>query len=76
MGYEEEALWLYWEASYEIVLALRERYPHCVLEDLGLVELQEMIITLPFFADDPALSNEELLRAILREWYEEVALND
>jgi FeS assembly protein IscX len=69
--HEELSAPLYWEASYEIVLALRERYPQRALEELGLAELREMIVALPHFADEPALGNEALLRGILREWYEE-----
>lgn len=68
---EERHAPLYWEASYEIVLALRERYPAQDLHELGLAELREMIIALPDFADEPALANEGLLSAILAEWYEE-----
>jgi FeS assembly protein IscX len=30
------------------------------------------VVALPDFADDPALANDELLEAILQEWYEEV----
>lgn len=62
---------LYWEASYEIVLALCEQHPHCVLEDLGIAELRNMIVALPQFADDPSLGSEATLRAIMCEWYEE-----
>lgn len=63
---------LYWEANYEIVLALRERYPHVLLEELGIEELHRMIVTLPQFADEPNLGNEAILQAILCEWYEEI----
>ena len=63
---------LFWEASYEIVLALREQYPDCELEELGIEELHRMIITLPQFVDDPNLGNEAILRAIMCEWYEEI----
>ena len=62
---------LYWESSYEIVLHLIERYPDVNLDSLGLQELYDMIITLPAFADDPALAHDGLLTEILREYYEE-----
>ncbi len=62
---------LYWEASYEIVLALLERHPDADLDSVGLQQLFEWIIALPGWADDPALANDGLLTAILREWYEE-----
>lgn len=63
---------LFWEASYEVVLALREQYPDCELEELGIEELHHMIVTLPQFVDDPNLGSEAILRAIMCEWYEEV----
>jgi len=62
---------LYWEASYEIVLALMEQHPDADLDALGLAELFEWIVNLPGFADDPALAHDGLLTEILREWYEE-----
>ena len=63
---------LYWEASYEIVLALMEHHPNADLDNLGLQQLFEWIITLPGFADDPILAHDGLLTEILREWYEEI----
>jgi FeS assembly protein IscX len=63
---------LYWEASYEIVLALIEQHPGADLDSLGLQQLYEWIIHLPGFADDPGLAYDALLTAILREWYEEI----
>jgi FeS assembly protein IscX len=62
---------LYWEAGYEIVLELEAQYPRIDLNQLGLGELYQYIITLPTFADDPRLANDGLLRDILREWFEE-----
>ena len=64
---------LYWESDYEIVLALMEAYPNVELDDLGLDELSERITGLPGFADDPALANDAILKAILRDWYEEIS---
>lgn len=62
---------LYWEASYEIVLALQEAHTEANIEDIGTQQLYQMIVDLPQFADDPLLANDALLRDILREWYEE-----
>lgn len=62
---------LYWEASYEIVLALMEQYPQLDVETIGTDQLYRCIIMLPGFADDPLLVNEGILNDILREWYEE-----
>ena len=62
---------LYWDASYEIVLALMDAFPQFDVDSVGTHELYQMIISLPNFADDPALVNEGILNDILREWYEE-----
>ena len=64
---------LYWESSYAIVLNLCERYPDVDVESVGLKQLQEWIIALPGFVDDPEMANEGILNGILREWYEEVS---
>ncbi len=63
---------LQWDSSYEIVLALMERYPNAELESVGLDELNRRIVNLPDFDDDPALVNDAILKAILRDWYEEI----
>jgi FeS assembly protein IscX len=62
---------LYWDATYEIVLELRTRYPNVEVESVGLLALQEMIVSLPNFADEPAMAPEGILESILGEWYEE-----
>ena len=63
---------LNWESSYEIVLQLIEEYPDVDVNTVGIEQLNEWIIALPNFVDDPALANEGILNDILREWYEEV----
>jgi FeS assembly protein IscX len=60
-----------WDASYEIVLALRRTYPDLDVDSIGLVQLKEMIIALPNFVDDPTIAHDGLLREILRELFEE-----
>lgn len=62
---------LTWDDSYEIVQHLMETYPNQNVEDVGMDELFQMIVSLPSFGDDPALVNESILKDILREWYEE-----
>ena len=62
---------LYWDGIYEIVLALIEAYPEVDLDTLGLQRLQELVIKLPDFADEPVFANEGILAAIFQEWYEE-----
>jgi FeS assembly protein IscX len=63
---------LHWEASYEIVLALMQRYPDADIETLGLNQLYQMIVSLPDFDDDSAMVTDHYLKDILGEWYEEV----
>ncbi len=65
---------LYWDSSYEIVLALMERYPDANIEAVGLAELHQMIVTLPGFRDDPDMGPEGILEDILGGWYEEASL--
>jgi FeS assembly protein IscX len=64
---------LYWDASYEIALALMQAYPGVEIEDVGLEQLKSWVLSLPNFADNPALVNDAILTDILREWYEEVS---
>lgn len=64
---------LYWESSYEIVLTLMEEFPEIDIESVGIEQLYQMVIALPDFADDPELANENILKQLLREWYEETS---
>lgn len=63
---------LYWESAHELVLALQATYPDTDVETLGIMQLHQMIVTLPTFEDDPNAGNDRLLEAILVAWYEEV----
>jgi FeS assembly protein IscX len=69
---EDDPKRLYWEASYEIVLALMEQHADADLDSLGLNQLFDWIVALPGFADDPGLAHDGLLTEILRDWYEEI----
>ncbi|MEP7286929.1 MAG: Fe-S cluster assembly protein IscX [Chloroflexota bacterium] len=71
MSMDDDQQPLYWEPTYEIVLQLMETYPDIEIEDIGLQQLMRMIVTLPDFADEPAMATDQLLSDILREWYEE-----
>jgi FeS assembly protein IscX len=62
---------LCWDASYEIILALARHYPDVHVEEVGLAQLKAMILALPGFQDDPQIASDDLLKNILREWYEE-----
>lgn len=63
---------LYWDAIYEIVLALKERHPDETLEGVSLGDIFQWTIALPGFADDPELANDEILGGIYQEWFEEI----
>ena len=63
---------LYWDATYEIALALKARHPNQNLEDVSLGDIFRWTIALPEFLDDPDLANDEILAAIYQEWYEEL----
>jgi FeS assembly protein IscX len=64
---------LYWDATYEIALALIDAHPNADLDQVGLRELQTWVLSLPNFRDEAALANEAILTEILREWYEEIS---
>ena len=63
---------IYWDATYEIVLSLIETHPDADLDAMGLQQLNQLIVALPDFADDPELANDGILTEILREWYVEI----
>ena len=63
---------LYWDSSFAIAMALMAHHPEHRPEDIGLVELEEIVQALPGFIDDPALVNERLLIDIQTVWYEEM----
>jgi FeS assembly protein IscX len=60
-----------WEDAYAIAGALRRQHPELAPEEVSLQTVYAWTIALPNFADDPQIANTEILRAILREWYEE-----
>ena len=63
---------LSWESTYPIALALAKAHPDVELEDISLNMILEWIVALPDFHDDPVMVNDEILTAILQEWFEEV----
>lgn len=62
---------LYWDSTYAIVMTLLEHYPDKQLEQVGLLELADLVSALPNFCDDPAFATERMLQDILLVWYEE-----
>jgi len=61
-----------WDDSYSIALELIKRFPDINLEDVSLDMIFKWSVNLPEFGDDPTMENDEILLAILQEWYEEV----
>ena len=61
---------LYWDGSYEIACCLMRAHPGVNLHEVTLQQIFAWTVALPEFADDPALVNDELLTAILQDWYE------
>lgn len=62
---------LNWDAVYEIALALKNQYPQADLEQFSLDDIFKWTVSLSNFEDDPDLANDDILTAILLEWYEE-----
>lgn len=62
---------LYWDSTYAICLALMEQYPDHNPENIGLLELAQLVEQLPGFQDDPAMVTERILFDIQIVWYEE-----
>lgn len=63
---------LYWDAIYEIALALKAEHPGQDLTDVSLGDVFDWTVALPHFADDPELANDDILAAIYQEWFEEI----
>jgi FeS assembly protein IscX len=62
---------LYWDSSFAVARRLHAIYPHVDLSQVTLKMLYNWVTALPEFKDDPLLVNDELLSAILQEWFEE-----
>ena len=62
---------LSWEDTYALAHRLMERFPNISLSAVSLDMIYHWVIELPDFSDDFELANDEILRAIYQEWYEE-----
>lgn len=63
---------LFWDATYAIVMALMEGHPDRTPDNIGLLELSELVQSLSGFNDDPGLATERILLDIQTVWYEEI----
>lgn len=61
-----------WDDSFAIAQKLKHFHPNIKLEDVSLGMIYRWTLEIPEFVDDPRLANEEILRAIYQEWFEEV----
>ncbi|MES2215252.1 MAG: Fe-S cluster assembly protein IscX [Pseudomonadota bacterium] len=61
---------MHWNDLEDIAEALEENYPDEDIEDLRLVDLHDLVITLHEFNDDPEKSQDRVLEAILDIWTE------
>jgi FeS assembly protein IscX len=62
---------LTWESTYAIALELRRAHPDVNMDDLSLGQVYNWTLQLSEFEDDPALCNDDILRAIYQDWFEE-----
>ncbi|MFN3309748.1 MAG: Fe-S cluster assembly protein IscX [Anaerolineales bacterium] len=63
-----------WDDTFGIVQNLKSSHPQVKFEELSLGTLLDWIVSLPNFADDPSLVNDEILIQIFTAWYEEVTI--
>lgn len=63
---------LYWDAVYEIAMALKNCHPDVDMIKVSLQNIFNWTIDLENFADDPSLANDDILLAIFQEWFEEI----
>lgn len=57
-----------WDDTLDIAHALEEAYPEEDIETVTLTDLEDMIINLSEFADDPEEVNQEGLKSIYDMW--------
>lgn len=60
-----------WTDSYDIAIALADKYPDVDPKYINFVDLHRWICELDEFDDDPERSGERVLEAIQMAWIEE-----
>ena len=60
-----------WTDSREIAICLIEKYPDQDPKAVNFVDLRNLVLALPGFADDPKHCGERILEAIQMAWIEE-----
>ncbi len=62
---------LTWESTYGIAMELRRQHKDVNIEEVSLGQIYKWTLELSEFEDDPALANDDILRAIYQDWFEE-----
>jgi|TARA_B100001063_G_C16452873_1_gene399208 FeS assembly protein IscX len=62
---------LKWTDTFEIAIALEEKFPEIDNINLRFTDLHKWILDLDGFQDDPNKSNEKILESIQMAWIEE-----
>ena len=60
-----------WSDTFDIAIALEEKYPEQDNVNLRFTDLHYWVISLEDFDDDPNKSNEKTLEAIQMAWIDE-----
>jgi FeS assembly protein IscX len=60
-----------WTETFEIAIALEEKYPDVDNLNLRFTDLHKWVTGLEEFDDDPNKSNEKILEAIQMAWIDE-----
>ncbi len=60
-----------WEDTIEIVKLLEKYHPDKTLENVSLGDIYRWTINLPNFINEPSFVNDEILKEIFQEWFEE-----
>ena len=61
-----------WTDSYDIAVALADKYPEIDPNRVNFVDLRDYVLGLDGFSDDPKHCGEKILEAIQMAWIEEV----
>ena len=62
-----------WIDTFDIAIALSEKYPEVDPKRVRFTELMEWVLALPGFDDDPKHCGEKILEAIQQAWIDEAS---
>lgn len=60
-----------WTDIIDIAIALEEKYPDVDIVNMRFTDLQNWVLALEGFNDDPKRCNEKILEAIQSTWIDE-----